>query len=63
MICFLLATVSYAASDPPSSEPEAHLPESLYEFPPAVEGRRVTHTFTIENRGDAPLEIIDIKSG
>lgn len=46
-----------------SAGPEAFIPNSVHEFKPVVEGTRITHEFTIENRGAEPLEIIDLKSG
>ncbi|MBR9985607.1 MAG: hypothetical protein KFF68_06820 [Desulfosarcina sp.] len=43
--------------------PSAFLPVSIYEFAPVVEGTQVVHEFILQNRGDAPLEIIKIDSG
>ncbi len=54
-------SVPSAEAAPP--QPRAFLPESLFEFPTAVEGTRVVHEFVLQNRGTAALEILDIKSG
>ena len=43
--------------------PQAFLTESVYEFAPVVEGTKVEHAFVIQNHGDAPLLILDLKSG
>jgi hypothetical protein len=37
--------------------PAAVFPEKKYEFSPVNEGITVTHDFSIENQGQAPLEI------
>ncbi len=63
VVGMLLAPGFGSADDAPTGTPSAFLAESVYEFQPVVEGSEVVHGFTIENRGDAPLEIIDIKSG
>ncbi len=43
--------------------PKAILPESIHVFEPVVEGTVVSHDFTLQNRGDAPLIIESIKAG
>ncbi len=63
VVGMLLAPGFGSAADAPTGTPSAFLSESVYEFQPVVEGSEVVHGFKIENRGDAPLEIIDIKSG
>ena len=39
------------------------IPEPGFQFDPAIEGDVITHEFTIQNTGTAPLEIIKIQSG
>lgn len=51
------------AADAPAAGPQAFLVESVHEFAPVVEGAKVEHDFVIQNRGDAPLVILDLKSG
>ena len=34
-----------------------------YEFPLVLEGKHVTHEFAIQNKGDAELEIREVKTG
>lgn len=43
--------------------PKAYLPESVFEFQPVVEGTEVVHDFILSNKGDEPLEILNVKSG
>jgi hypothetical protein len=62
-VCILLAPLSGLAADAPPRGPVAHLPEAVFEFQPVVEGTPLVHEFSLRNQGDAPLEIIDLKSG
>ena len=57
----LLVPVLGLAAD--TGKPVAFLAENVFEFPPVVEGVQIVHEFSIENKGDAPLEILDLKSG
>lgn len=41
--------------------PKAVFPVLKYEFEPVLEGVKVTHDFIIENHGDAPLVIKNIR--
>lgn len=45
------------------SGPKAYLPENVYEFQPTIEGTEVVHEFVLFNKGDAPLDIMHVKSG
>lgn len=42
--------------------PVAVMPETAFEFPPTVEGEKITHKFVIQNRGMADLSILEIKT-
>ncbi len=57
LFCSAVAGVSLAG------EPQGDIPLPIFEFAPVVEGVPVVHQFAVFNRGDAPLEIIDIKWG
>ena len=59
----LSAVPAHALADSAPGQPEAFLPESVFEFPPVVEGTEVVHEFVLHNRSIATLEILDIKSG
>ena len=43
--------------------PCAFLPTDSYEFASVVDGTMITHDFVIQNKGDAPLKILKIKTG
>lgn len=43
--------------------PKAYLPESVFEFQPVAEGTEVVHEFVLYNKGDEPLDILNVKSG
>ena len=63
---FLLLFVSnvwVSADNTPIQEPKAVLAERNYEFEPVVEGTLVSHRFVLQNKGDAPLIIEQIKTG
>jgi hypothetical protein len=51
------------AAETPAKAPQAFLPESVYEFQPVLEGTQVVHEFVLKNRGEAPLNILQVKSG
>lgn len=42
--------------------PAAFLPETHFEFSPVFEGQKVHHGFAIHNKGDAPLDILDVRT-
>jgi len=69
--CFIVVLVfgfiplagAFADGDPAAQRsPSAHFPETHYEFPPVPEGTEVTHVFTVQNRGDAPLMIDRVRT-
>ncbi|QTA86653.1 Uncharacterized protein dnm_026770 [Desulfonema magnum] len=43
--------------------PSAFVPSDKIEFPSAIEGDSVSHTFIIQNRGTAPLKIKKVRTG
>jgi len=43
--------------------PVAFLPEQTYQFAPVIEGTEITHDFILQNKGTAPLDILNLKSG
>ena len=63
LLSMLLAPVSGAAGQTPAKGPEAFLPENVYEFQPVLEGTQVVHEFVLKNKGEAPLNILQVKSG
>jgi len=63
VLLILSAPLLCLAADARAAGPQAFLAESVHEFAPVVEGAKVEHDFIIQNRGDAPLVILDLKSG
>jgi hypothetical protein len=63
MTCMLLAPGFGLANEMPAKAPQAFLPESVYEFQSVLEGTQVVHEFVLKNKGDAPLNILQVKSG
>lgn len=43
--------------------PRITIPDPSYQFDPAIEGDVITHEFTLVNSGNAPLEILKLKTG
>lgn len=62
MIC-LSPNLGHAAATDSQPGPKAYLHENVYEFQPAIEGTEVVHEFVLFNKGDAPLDIMNVKSG
>lgn len=62
MIC-LSTNLGHTATTDAKAGPKVYLPENIYEFEPAVEGTAVVHDFVLFNKGDAPLDILNVKSG
>jgi hypothetical protein len=58
MLCLLLLAASAAAAGP-----RAVVEQRSHEFGSVFEGRDVIREFTIENAGDAPLEIENVRTG
>jgi len=59
-VVFTLAGPGPAA--PASGGPRAVVPESSFDFGTVGEGDDVRHFFIIQNKGDTPLTIIDVKT-
>ncbi len=70
-----MAAPASAGSQPPSpagapadvgaliqKAPKAVFSKLKYEFEPVIEGVKITHDFIIENHGEAPLVIKNIRS-
>lgn len=55
--------VAAAAAHPAGEAPELDAPETIYDFGAVVEGRAASHVFVITNKGNAPLQILEVKSG
>jgi hypothetical protein len=61
---FLAAsTLVVGAEEAAPTGPRPVFPYTAYEFSPVVEGAEVIHAFPVRNLGDAPLEILNLRSG
>ncbi len=58
-----LSHTSLSTEDNIQKEASAYFPETKYEFDPVVDGEKIVHDFIIQNKGNAPLQIIKVKSG
>lgn len=57
------ASAAYATESPATGlTPVAVMPTTAFEFAPVVEGESITHDFLIQNRGDADLTVLDVKT-
>jgi|SaaInl8_200m_RNA_FD_contig_51_1221306_length_4222_multi_4_in_0_out_0_1 hypothetical protein len=45
-----------------AAKPELFLTEPVYKFEPVIEGIELTHDFVIQNLGEEPLNILDVKT-
>jgi len=64
VLCILFSTTTSSEAEEVSGKaPLAFLPADTYEFEPTLAGTKVMHDFVIQNRGTAPLEIQNVKSG
>jgi hypothetical protein len=48
---------------PVYAAPKMALPEQSFNFREVIEGRTLVHEFVIQNKGDQPLEIQQVKTG
>jgi len=60
---FVLLVVSLLAYTPARAiaAPKIELKDRVFNFGELIEGQTVEHTFRVENRGDQPLEIQQLK--
>ena len=60
--CLVLFTVPPAMSEDKQG-PKAVITDPEFDFKEAKQGAIVEHTFKIENRGDLPLKILNVRPG
>lgn len=56
------AQASEPAPNPVSGKPDAFFPKADHTFKPVLEDAVVMHSFVLQNRGDAPLEVKEVKT-
>jgi hypothetical protein len=57
----LFAAVCFGTKD--QSAPSVFFPQTSFEFPAALDGAKVEHTFVIQNKGTATLKVERVKTG
>ena len=57
----LFAGVCWGTQD--QTAPSAVYPKTSYEFPAALDGDKVVHSFVIQNKGTATLKVERVKTG
>lgn len=62
LACMIFAGGAWAAEARATPQPSAFVPKPQYEFAPVVDGQEVAHDFIIQNKGDAPLIIVRVKT-
>ena len=65
LLSFLILNLNSAikAENNVNTYPSAYLPLDNYEFDTIVEGTEIDHQFIIQNKGTAPLNIENVKTG
>jgi hypothetical protein len=64
VIFFLIVLITgYAGATETALSPKARVEHPTFAFSPVVEGSEVTHSFTIANQGDGPLNIPGVHVG
>lgn len=53
----IFASLPAGAGQTAAGVPAMMVPEPVFQFSPLLEGQKVTHTFIVENRGNAVLNI------
>lgn len=62
MAALLCAPAAMAAENLAAPFPVTVVPEWRYDFDPVVEGSAVMHDFVIQNKGSAPLNVLEVKT-
>jgi hypothetical protein len=57
----LFAAVCFGTQD--QTKPSAFFPETSYEFSPVLDGTKVVHEFSIQNKGRGTLKVERVKTG
>ena len=57
----VFAAIGICAQD--DAQPSAFFPATSYEFSPVLDGTNVVHEFVIQNKGNAPLKVENVRTG
>lgn len=53
---------AFAAQKGDAPAPSVYIKAEKYQFNPVLDGTEIKHTFIIKNRGNAPLEILNVRT-
>ncbi len=65
VVIFLILSVGTLCfgAEEEAKKPFAFAPQAVHEFEPVLDGDEVIHTFVIQNKGNAELEIERVQTG
>ena len=63
ILLMLFPLSSFAQDTDAPGSPSLYVPEPSFQFETVVSGQGVTHDYTVQNIGTAPLEITSVKTG
>lgn len=63
LVFLVLCTALPLSAAEPIQGPSIFFPKAEFDFGSTFDGNHVEHIFTVENRGDAELRIINVKPG
>jgi len=63
LLIFLILTLAeFTGAKEPEPSPKAVIEQTTFEFSSVIAGSEVTHSFIVNNKGDAPLNIPGVYS-
>jgi hypothetical protein len=63
IIFFLSPLAILSQAEETVGAPSAHFPETAYTFQPVVNGNPISHSYVVQNKGTAILEIQKVDTG
>ena len=63
LVGFLLLSFFHAVQAQDTRAPKLFLTDDMFDFKDVVEGETITHSFTIQNKGNDTLKILQVKPG
>lgn len=63
MLLFLIPLSALGQEIETVGTPQLYMPEKSYNFQPVVSGMEVSHTYVVQNKGTATLEIMRVATG
>lgn len=63
LVGFLLLSFSHVLQAQDTRAPKLFLTDDMFDFKDVIEGETITHSFTIQNKGNDTLKILQVKPG